>query len=106
MFCVLHRNSRSALKMPGKRFLLKVASTLWWSLQDKNFEEIVLSLTITKINAFWYIRRKAIWPPKVAGKGFLHNSSVNSEDTMWLTKFIKIAVIHSVSEISTFFVLS
>ena len=75
------------------------------NLRVKNFVQIALSSSISKINGFCVLRRNSRWPPKVAGKQFLRKTPVDSADTLRIKNFVEIALSCSVSEINTISVL-
>ena len=72
------------------------------TLQIKNFVEIALNRTISKINVFCVLRRNSRWPPKVAGKQFWGKSAVDSAYTLWIENFVEFALSSTVSKISFF----
>ena len=68
-FCVLHRNSRYLQKWRKKRFLGKVTSVdSADTLGVKTFNEIVLSHTVSEINAFMCFMQKFKMAAKNGGK--------------------------------------
>ena len=71
--------------------------------QIKNFVEIALYRTISKINVFCVLRRNSRWPPKVAGKQFWGKLAVDFADTMQVKNFVEIALSRTVSQINVFF---
>ena len=68
--------------------------TLW----AKNFAEIALSCTVSKINALLHFTQKFKMAAKSGGKAIFAYSAY----TLWVRNFIKIALSHTVSEISVF----
>ena len=67
-FFVLRRNSRWPPKVVGKRFGEKSPVHSADTPRVKNFVEIALSRSVSKIISFCILCRNSRWPPKVAGK--------------------------------------
>ena len=91
-FFILHRSSRWLPKMGEKDFWEKSPVKSSDTLLVKNFVEIALSGTVSKINAFYVLHRNSRWLPKVVGKQFVRKSPVYSADTLWVKNLVEIAL--------------
>ena len=73
------------------------------TLRVKNSVEIALSRSVSEINAFLCLTQKFKMATKSGGKTFFCKiMPVDSADTPWVKKFVKIALSHSVSKINIF----
>ena len=74
------------------------------NLRVKNFVEIALSRSISKINGFLRFTQKFKMATKSGRKTiFVKKTPVDSADTLWIKNFVEIALSHSISKINTFF---
>ena len=74
------------------------------TLRIKNYVEIALSRSIIEINAFFVFNTEIQdGRQKWRENNFGEKLPVDSADTLWVKKFVKIALSHSISEINAFF---
>ena len=79
-----------------------MAADSTYTLWVKNFIEIAISCTVSKINAFWDLCRILEWPPKNVRILFLGKSGRKLYIHPGGKKLRRIALSHTVSKINTF----
>ena len=99
-FCVFCRNSRWPPKRREHNFWEKSPVVSVDTLRVKNFDKIILSRTVSEINAFYAENQDD--HQKWQETDFWEKSPVDSTDTIGVKNFDEITLSHTVSEINAF----
>ena len=76
----------------GEKLPVDSAGALW----VKNFVDMALSRSVSKINTFLCLTQKFKMAAKVAKNDICKKSPVDSADTLWLKNFVEIALSRNV----------
>ena len=111
--CILHRfkdkcvlyftqDFKIAAKNGGKRFLGNISCSLYRHPGVKNFDEIILTHTISEKKAFCILRRNSRWSPKWWESDFWEKSPAQSAYILGVKKYSEIALSHTISKMNAF----